>query len=100
SAMQGLAKRDEMEIDCNNDFLANEDPDFGSDEDKHLAGHPTRYATCGIDDPGEYGPIYDIVFVPDAKRGVRIAAVSETESGATNDWLWPELAGKLTGVCK
>ncbi len=98
-AAETKGKADELhQISCLNEFAAKDDPDFGSDEmgETPAGAVPMKQVTC-VAGPGggEYDEIFHVVFVPDAERGFRIAAVVSTEQGANTGKLWFEVATEI-----
>jgi hypothetical protein len=71
-------------IDCSNGFLAAPDPTFGAkldDQGNPQGGTSLAYALCSSAGAGEYDAAYDLVFVPDAERGLRLVGVMVWEVG-------------------
>jgi hypothetical protein len=95
---------DVAQLSCWNEFADKDDPDFGADEmgDKPAGGVPMKHITCGTSSGGEWSEIAHVVWVPDATRGFRIAAIVSTEGGAITGKLWHEVATQLKAAkpCK
>ena len=82
------ASNGEQPMSCNNEFLATDPGDQGA--------FRVRYAICGYTPSGEYGESRHVVWVPDAARGVRIAAIFSTEVGVNNtDGVWSGVGAEL-----
>ena len=86
-------------LTCTNEYLVDADPSFGTltnkgDVDGKRAATPLRYATCSVPGPAEYAEGFHVLFVPDATRGVRLAAVVSSEVGSPAYWL-AALQGRL-----
>lgn len=82
-----------FELGCGNQYLAVADAEFGKTDSK--PGRAQKYATCGAGSPSEYGSNYDLIFVPDAERGLRLAAFLEWESGMNPDLPWAKMAAEM-----
>ncbi|MEO8703792.1 MAG: hypothetical protein ABI867_27325 [Kofleriaceae bacterium] len=95
---------DYAQLVCWNEFADKDDPDFGADEmgDKPAGAVVMKHVTCGTTSAGEYSEIAHVVWLPDAERGMRIAAIVSTEGGAITGKLWHEVATELKAAkpCK
>ena len=95
------------ELICSNEFLATPDPAFGgrpdpADGDATIGGTPWRYARCRSGGAAEYDANYDLLFAPDATRGVRVVGKLTWEGGMNPAALWPGFAKDAleVGACK
>lgn len=90
---------------CDNTYLAEDDPEFGGtydpDTDKTTGGHKLRYAVCGSSGAVEWDANYELVFVPDDARGLRVVGMLVWESGV-NQVPWSGFANEAVkpGGCK
>lgn len=82
-------------LHCNNQYATVEDPAFGTDPtaDKPGTPVPLEHVTCMTGPgPDEYAELFSVVFVPDPKLGLRLAAIVSTEQGANAGKVWAEVA--------
>ena len=84
-------------IYCRNEWLAEEDPEFGgvAEGEPVRAPHPLRYAQCSSGSAGEWASEYMLLFVPDETRGVRIAGIFVSESGANSEQPFADFADEI-----
>ncbi len=108
---QAEGKRDPAYVDhaliCSNEFLAAADPAFAASVDPAgsgamLGGTPWRYARCRSGGAGEYDANYELLFAPDATRGVRVVGMLTWEGGMNPDAVFPAFArdALAVGACK
>ncbi|MBP6845991.1 MAG: hypothetical protein KA201_19690 [Kofleriaceae bacterium] len=95
------------ELICSNEFLAAADPTFGARPDPAggdtpVGGTPWRYALCRSGGAGEYDANYELLFAPDATRGVRVVGMLTWEGGMNPAAVWPDFARDAlkVGACK
>lgn len=88
---------DVSQITCRNEFADKDDHEFGANEmgDKPSGAVPMKQVTCGTSSAGEWSEIAHVVWLPDADRGFRIAAIVSTEGGAITGSLWHDVADEL-----
>lgn len=82
-------------LHCNNQYATVEDPAFGTDPTADKPGPPVplEHVTCMTGPgPDEYAELFSVVFVPDPKLGLRLAAMVSTEQGANAGKVWAEVA--------
>ncbi len=93
-------------IRCANQFVATPDPHFGGsggDEGggARTGGQAFAYALCQSPGAGEYDAAFELVFTPDAGRGLRAVGMLVWELGAIPDWAaFATDALKAGKVCK
>lgn len=108
---QAEGKKDPAYVDheliCSNEFLATADPTFGARPDPAggdapVGGTPWKYALCRSGGAGEYDANYELLFAPDATRGVRVVGMLTWEGGMNPDAVWPDFAKDAlkVGACK
>lgn len=95
------------ELICGNEFLAAPDPEFGGRPDPAggdalVGATPWRYALCRSGGAAEYDANYELLFAPDATRGVRVVGMLTWEGGMNPDAVWPDFAKDAlkVGACK
>jgi hypothetical protein len=91
--VQAMVKAEsaDLPMSCDNTFVGEPDPTFGSldrhgEPDPKRAATPTRYASCTVPGAAEYAESFHVVFVPDATRGLRLAAAVSIEVGNPTVW--------------
>lgn len=94
---------DDGQISCSNEFATKPDPDFGKDDgaEPEIPGVPLQNVTCGSSGAGEYDELRNVIWVPDATRGFRIAAIVSTEQGARFGKVFVDAAKSIAAAkCK
>ena len=93
-------------LGCDNEFIAVADPAFGArpapDGDAMIGGTPWKYALCRSGGAAEYDANYELLFAPDATRGVRVVGMLTWEGGMNPAAVWPGFAKDAlkVGACK
>lgn len=93
-------------LGCDNEFIAVADPEFGArpapDGGAMIGGTPWKYALCRSGGAAEYDANYELLFAPDATRGVRVVGMLTWEGGMNPAAVWPAFAKDAlkVGACK